>query len=102
MRQLGPWDQDLLSPFLGGQPQNFMKRKTRCLCVCGDDLCFKGRHQNSLPLTTNVSQKLTQPSKGISYPVGDLCRCFTKLTGSSAYTLHSNLLPPTDGTNGPL
>ena len=32
-----------------------------------------GRHQNSLPLTTNLSQKLTQPSKGISYPVGDHC-----------------------------
>ena len=40
----------------------------------------KGRHQNSLPLTTIFLQKLTQPSKGISYPVGDLCRRFTKLT----------------------
>ena len=39
------------------------------------------------------SQKLTQPSKEISYPVGDLCQHFTKLTGSSAYTLHSNLYP---------
>ena len=38
----------------------------------------KGRHQNSLPLTTNFSQKLTQPSKGISCPVGDLCRRFTE------------------------
>ena len=55
---------------------------------------FKGRHQNSLPLTTNFSQKLTQPSKGISYPVGDLCRRFTKQTLPSAYTLHSNPLPP--------
>ena len=33
----------------------------------------KGRHQNSLPITTNFSQKFTQPSNGISYPIGDLC-----------------------------
>ena len=52
----------------------------------------KGRRQNSLPLTTNFSQNVTQPFKGISYPVGDLCRRFTKLTGFSAYTLHSNLI----------
>ena len=64
------------------------------------DIDHKGRHQNSLPLTTNVSQNVTEPSEGISYPVGDLCRRFTKLTGSSAYTLHSNPIPPTDGTNG--
>ena len=30
--------------------------------------------QNSLPL-------ITEPYKGISYPVGDLCRRFKKLTG---------------------
>ena len=60
---------------------------------------YKGRRQNSLPLTTNFSQNVTEPSKGISYPVGDLCRCFTKLTGSCAYTLHSNPIPPTDCTN---
>ena len=41
----------------------------------------KGRHQNSLPLTTHFSQNVTEQSKGISYPVGDLCRRFTKLTG---------------------
>ena len=40
----------------------------------------KGRRQNSLPLVTNFSQKLTRPSKGIIYPVGDLCRRFTKRT----------------------
>ena len=57
------------------------------------------RHQNSLPLTTNLSQKPTQSLKGISYPVGNLCRSFTILTLPSAYTLHSNLIPPTDGTN---
>ena len=56
--------------------------------------------QNSLPLTTNFSQDGTEPSKGISYPIGDLCRRFTKLTGHCAYTLHSNLIPPTDGRNG--
>ena len=28
------------------------------------------------------------------------CRHFTKLTGLSAYTLHSDLIPPTDGANG--
>ena len=33
-------------------------------------------------------------SKRITYPVGDLCRCFTKLTAPSAYTLHSNLTSP--------
>ena len=58
----------------------------------------KVRHQNPLPLTTNLSEKLTQPSKMIGYPVGDLCRCFTKQTLPSAYTLH--LIPPTDGING--
>ena len=30
------------------------------------DLSTKGRHQHSLPLTTNFSQKLTQLSQGIS------------------------------------
>ena len=59
-----------------------------------------GRRQNSLPLTTNFSQNVTEPSKGISYPVYDLCRCLTKLTGFYAYTLNSNPIPPTDGTNG--
>ena len=57
---------------------------------------IKGRCQNSLPLTTNFSQNITEPSKGISYPVGDLCRRLTKLTGPCAYTSHSNLIPPTD------
>ena len=66
------------------------------LCIC---YSAKGRHQISLPLITNFSQKLTKPSKEISYPVGDLCGCFTKLTLPSAYTLHSNPIPPTDGTN---
>ena len=60
----------------------------------------KGRHQNSLPLTTTFSQKFTEPSEGVSYPVGDLCRHFTKLTLSFAYTLHSYPILPTDGTNG--
>ena len=50
--------------------------------------------------TTNFSQNVREPSKAISYPVGDLCRCFTKLTGPCAYTLHSNLIPPTGSTNG--
>ena len=31
-----------------------------------------GRRQNVLPLTTNFSQNVTEPSKGISYPVGDV------------------------------
>ena len=34
---------------------------------------LKGRHQNSLLLTTDFSQKLTQLSEGVS----DLCRHFT-------------------------
>ena len=55
----------------------------------------KRRHQYSLPLMTNISQKVTEPYKGIIYPVGDLCRRFTNLTGPSAYTLLSNLIPPT-------
>ena len=33
----------------------------------------KGKRQNSLPLTTTFSQNVTEPPKGISYPVGDLC-----------------------------
>ena len=60
----------------------------------------KGRRQNSFPPTTNFSQNATEPSKGISYLVGDLCRHFTKLTGPCAYTLHSNPILPTDATNG--
>ena len=63
-------------------------------------LIAKRNGHMSLPLTTNFSQKFTEPSKVISYPVGDICRRFTKLTGPSAYTLHSNLIPQTDGTNG--
>ena len=47
-----------------------------------------------------LTSPLTEPSKGISYPVGDLCRRFTKLTCTSVYTLNSNLIPPTDRTNG--
>ena len=60
--------------------------KTKCIIT-------KERRQNSLPLTTKLSQNVTEPSKGISYSVGDLCQRFTKLTGLSAYTLHSNLIP---------
>ena len=56
-------------------------------------LITKGRHQHSLPLTTNLSQRLTQLSKGISYPVGDHCSLFTKSTEPSVCTLHSNLRP---------
>ena len=33
---------------------------------------FKGTRQNSLTLTTNVLLNVTEPSKGISYSVGDL------------------------------
>ena len=33
----------------------------------------RGDSQNSLLLTTNLSQNVTDPSMGISYPVGDLC-----------------------------
>ena len=36
-----------------------------------------------------------EPPTGISYPVGDLCRHFTKLTWPSAYTLHSDPTPQT-------
>ena len=32
----------------------------------------------SLPLTTNFLQNVTEPSEGISYPVGDLCQLFRK------------------------
>ena len=91
----------------------FREKKRHVLChntftaysfvieVCGDiKIPHKERNQNSLPLTTNFSQKLTQPSKGIRYPVVDLCRCFTKRTLPSTHTLHSNPIPPTDGTNG--
>ena len=53
-----------------------------------------------LKIPSNFSQNVTEPSKEISDPVGDLCQCFTKLTGPCAYTLHSNSIPPTDGTNG--
>ena len=55
---------------------------------------------SKFPLTTNFSQNVTEQSKGISYPVGDLCQRFTKLTRPCAYTSHSNLIPPTDDTDG--
>ena len=71
---------------------SMIKQLTGCHCyvlvgrVC-DNIhiehdSLKGRHQNSLPLTTNF------------------CRRFTKLNWHSAYMLHSNPIPPTDGTNG--
>ena len=53
----------------------------------------KGKRQNSFPLTTYLSQKFTELSKGASYLVNDFCRRFTKLTGPSAYTIHSNPIP---------
>ena len=82
----------------GGQALQVGAGVGRCYLLMGGLIVVvvKGRHQNSLPLTTNFSQKLTQPSKGINYPVGDLC----KLTLPSAYTLLRNLIPPTGGTNG--
>ena len=54
----------------------------------GQRKLIKGRRQNSLPLSTNFSQNVTEPYKGISYPVSDLCRRFRKLTWSSAYISH--------------
>ena len=60
----------------------------------------KGRRQNSLPLTTNFSQKLTQPSKGISYPVGDLADVSQNKLCPLPIHHYSNPIPPTDGTNG--
>ena len=88
----GPWP--LKSP---GRHGRFLKS------TCDmdfSDMKIKGRRQNSLRLTTNFSQNVTEPSKGISYSVSDLCRQFTKLTGPCVYTLHSNPIPQTDGTNG--
>ena len=67
---------------------------------CSCTLYSKTSGESKFPLTTNFSQKFIESSKGVSYPVGDLCRHFTKMTGLSAYTLHSNPIPPTDGTNG--
>ena len=59
-----------------------------------------GRRQNSLSVFTNLSQRVTELRKRISHPVGDLSRCLTKLTGPSAYPIHSFLITPTNGTNG--
>ena len=61
---------------------------------------IKGRRHNSFPLATNFSHNVTEPSKGISYTVGDVCRHFTKMTWPCAYILDSNLIPQTDGKNG--
>ena len=72
------------------------RRKTLCAFIFWPP---KSRCQMSLLLATNFSQNVTEPSKGVSYPVGDLCSSFTKPTGHCAYTLHGNLIPPTDGTN---
>ena len=45
-------------------------------------------------LTTDFSPKFTEPPKGISYPIDDLCSPFTILTGPFDYTLHINLIAP--------
>ena len=48
----------------------------------------------------NLSQILTEPSKRISYTVGDHLRHFAKQTLLSLYIKHNNPIPPTDGANG--
>ena len=68
-----------------------MQVRVVTLLFAKNSYSHKGRRQYFLPLTTNFSQNVTEPSKGISYPVGDLCGHFTKLTGPRAYTLHSKL-----------
>ena len=60
----------------------------------------RGDVEISFPLTTNFSQNVTELSKGISYPVGDLCRPYAKLSGPCAFTLHRNPIPKTDVTKG--
>ena len=49
---------------------------------------YKWGCQNSLPLLNHkLFTRFTEPSKGISYPVGDRYRRFIKLTGPTAYIL---------------
>ena len=62
--------------------QLFLRRETRIPGVAFSYHVYKGRRQNSLPLTIKLSRNVTEPSKGISYPVSDLCQSFTKLTVS--------------------
>ena len=58
------------------------------------DDCTKGRYQNYLPVTTNLSQKLTQPSKG---SVTQLVT-FADVSENELcpLPLHSNPKPPTE------
>ena len=64
-------------------------KSTKCSLVVllPNLLTHKGRHQNSFNPTTNFSQNVTEPYKGINYPLGDLCRRFTRLTGPCACPL---------------
>ena len=67
------------------------------------DTKFKIVHgvQNTLKTTASLHETFNNThDQRINYPVGDPCRHFTILTWSSVYyTLHSNLIPSTDGTN---
>ena len=74
----------------GSCPHKPCRSRSRMIDLCGREEINIGRHQNSLPLTTNFSQNVTELSKGISYRFNALYRRFTKITGSSAYTLHRN------------
>ena len=62
-----------------------LRVKSNSFSLFGRSNTGMGGRQNSLPLTTNFSQNVMEPSKGISYPVGDLHFHFTKLTGLVAY-----------------
>ena len=60
----------------------------------------KCRRQNCLPLITNFPKSLqTHPNGSVTWLV-TLADFSQNLTGPSAYTLHSNPIPPTNGTNG--
>ena len=50
----------------------------------------------------HLPQRVTQPSRSISYTFGKHCRPFTTLAGPSLCIKYSNPIPPTAGANGSL
>ena len=61
--------------------------------------CLSVGTSNILNININVghlTQQFTEPSEGISWTL----HMFHKTEWPSVYTLHSNSIPPTDGTNG--
>ena len=54
--------------------------------------------RGDVKISMNLLQEPTEPSKRVSYTVGDHCRHFKKLILLSLYVEHSKPIQPTGGT----